>query len=56
MVELVWSNDPESYAGGSIATDRASNAGQFKGDDPDEKRHPGPPGWGLSRRLRTSHS
>jgi hypothetical protein len=30
-----WSNDPESYAGGSIATGRGSLAGQVKGDDPD---------------------
>jgi hypothetical protein len=32
---LEWSNDPESYAGGSVATDRASLAKQVKGDDPD---------------------
>jgi hypothetical protein len=32
---LVWSKDPESYAGGSIATGRGSLAGQVKGDDPD---------------------
>jgi hypothetical protein len=34
VVGLAWSNDPESYASGSIATDRASHAGQVKGDDP----------------------
>jgi hypothetical protein len=34
-VGLVWSNDPESYANGSIATGRATNAGQVEGDDPD---------------------
>jgi hypothetical protein len=33
--ELVWSNDPESYAGGSIATGKATHAGQVEGDDPD---------------------
>jgi hypothetical protein len=33
---LEWSNDPESYAGGSIATGRASHAGKVKGDDPDK--------------------
>jgi hypothetical protein len=27
--------DPESYAGGSTATGRASRAGQVKGDRPD---------------------
>ena len=32
---LEWSNDPESYAGGSVATDRASLAGKVKGDDSD---------------------
>jgi len=32
---LEWSNDPESYAGGRIATGRASLAGKVKGDDPD---------------------
>jgi len=25
-----------------------------KGDDPDEKGYPGPPGWGLGMRLTTS--
>jgi len=32
---LEWSNDPESYAGSSVATGRASLAGKVKGDDPD---------------------
>jgi hypothetical protein len=35
VVGLVWSNDPESYAGSSVASGRASHAGQVKGDDPD---------------------
>jgi hypothetical protein len=35
VVGLVWSNDPESYAGASVATGRVSLAGQVKGDDPD---------------------
>jgi hypothetical protein len=48
-----WSLDPESYAGGSIATGRGSHAGQVKGDDPDEKGHPGPPGRGLGVGLTT---
>jgi hypothetical protein len=33
--ELEWSNDPESYAGGNVATGRVSLAGQVEGDDPD---------------------
>jgi hypothetical protein len=53
VVGLVWSNDPESYAGGSIATGRASHAGQVKDDDPDKKGYPGPPGCGLGAGLTT---
>jgi hypothetical protein len=49
----VWSNDPESYAGGSVATVRASHARQVKGDGPDKKGYPGPPGWGLGVGLTT---
>jgi hypothetical protein len=41
---LAWSYDHESYAGGSVATGRVSHAGQVKGDDPDKKGYPGPPG------------
>jgi len=47
VVGLVWSYDPESYAGGSLSTGRASHARQVKGNDPDKKGYPGPPGWGL---------
>ena len=36
VVGLVWSNDIESYAGGSVATGTASHVGQVKGDDPDK--------------------
>jgi hypothetical protein len=31
---LAWCNDPESYAGGSVATGRATLAGQLKGEHP----------------------
>jgi hypothetical protein len=55
VVGFVCSNDPESYVGSSVATGRVSLAGQVKGDDPDQKRYPGPPGWGLGVRLTTSH-
>jgi len=44
---LTWCNDLESYAGGSVATGRATHAGQVKGEHPDKERYPGPPGWGL---------
>ena len=37
VVGLAWSRDPESNAGGSVATGRGSHAGQVKGDDPDKK-------------------
>jgi hypothetical protein len=33
----MWSNDPESYVGCTVATSRTSSARQVKGDDPDEK-------------------
>jgi len=33
-VELAWSDYPESYAGGSVGTGRASHDRQIKGDDP----------------------
>jgi hypothetical protein len=49
VVGLAWSNDPESYAGGSIATGRDTYARWVKDDDPDEKGYPDPPGLGLGR-------
>ena len=36
-MELAWPNDPQSSAGGSLGTARASHAGQAKGDDPARK-------------------
>jgi len=33
---LAWCNDPERYAGGSVATGRATLAGQVKGEHPDK--------------------
>jgi hypothetical protein len=47
VVGPAWSHDPESYAGGIIAAGRVSHARQVKGDGPDKKGYPGPPGWGL---------
>jgi len=37
VVRLEWSDDPASYAGGSVASGRASHSRQVKGDDPDKK-------------------
>jgi hypothetical protein len=53
VVGLVWSHDPKRYAGGSLPTGRASHARKVKGDDPDKKGYPSPPGWGLGMRLKT---
>ena len=36
----MWSNDPESYAGGSVATGRVSLVGQVEGDNADKKGTP----------------
>jgi hypothetical protein len=44
----VWSNDPESYVGNSVAIDRPSHVRQVKSDDPAKRGHPSPPGWGLT--------
>jgi hypothetical protein len=47
--------NPESYAGGSLATGRASQAVQVNtGRDQTKEKYPGPPGWGLGVRLTTS--
>ena len=56
VVGLVWSKDPESCAGGSVVTGKASHAGQVESDDPGEKGYSDPPGWGLSVGLTTSPS
>jgi hypothetical protein len=40
----------------SYATGRTSHARQVKGDDPDKKGYPGPPGWGFGVGLTTPHS
>jgi hypothetical protein len=40
----------------AYATGRASHARQVKGDNPDKKGYPGPPGWGFGVGLTTPHS
>jgi hypothetical protein len=53
----VSSNDTSSYVGESVVTGRASNARNIKGDNPDKKGYPGPPGWGVGKQLTTvSHT
>jgi hypothetical protein len=34
----------------------SSHAKQVKGDDPDKKGYPGPPGWGFGVGLTIPHS
>lgn len=51
-VGVEWSNGPESYGGGSVATGKAFHAGQVKGDAQDKERCP--PGWGLGWGYPTS--
>jgi len=53
MVGIEWSNDPESYAGSSVAAVRASHARQVKGYDPNKKGYLGPPCWGLGVGVTT---
>jgi hypothetical protein len=40
----------------AYATGRASHVRQVKGDNPDKKGYPGPPGWGFGVGLTTPHS
>jgi hypothetical protein len=44
---------PRAMLAVAYATGRISHARQVKGDDPDKKRYPGPPCWGLGVRLTT---
>jgi hypothetical protein len=54
VVGLACSNDLKSYASGSIATGRVSQAGQVVRFQT-KRDNPGPPGWGLGIRF-TSQS
>jgi len=59
VVGVAKSYEPESYAGGSLAAGRVSHARQVKGDDPEKKGYPGPPGWrsvaGRNSQARQSY-
>ena len=48
-VGLVWSNGPDGYAGGNVATGKAALARQVKADDRDKRGYPGPPYLGVGR-------
>jgi hypothetical protein len=47
---------PRAMLAVAYATGRASLARQVKGDDPDKKGYPGPPGWGVGVGLTIPHS
>jgi hypothetical protein len=47
---------PRAMLAVAYATGRASHGRQVKGDDPDKKGCPGPPGWGFGVGLTTPHS
>jgi hypothetical protein len=55
VVGLVWSNESRSYAGGSIATGRASHARLARDEDPDKEAIQSvlQDCWGLDVRLTT---
>jgi len=52
----VVTRSPRAMLAVAYATGRASHARQVKGDDPDKKGHPSPPGWGFGMGLTTPHS
>jgi len=58
-VGLAKSYEPESYAGGSLATGRVSHAREVKGDGPEKKGYPGPLSWrsvtGRNSQVRQSY-
>jgi hypothetical protein len=54
VVGLAGSDDPKSYAGGSLDTSRVFHARQVIGDDPDKKGYPGLPVWGLGVGLTSA--
>jgi len=51
---LAYLEDPECYAGGSVATGRVSLAGQDEGERSDEERYHGPPVCGVRCWTSTS--
>jgi hypothetical protein len=54
VVEPAWSDDLESYARGSVVNGTAYHAREVKGDDPQKKICPGPPGCSFGVGLTTN--
>jgi hypothetical protein len=54
MMGLTRSKDPESYAGGSVATGKPPHGGLVKGDDPNAKQYHSPLGCGSGLKMKTS--
>jgi hypothetical protein len=48
--------NPRAILAVAYATGRASHARKVKGDDPDKKGYPGPPGWGFCVGPTTPHN
>jgi hypothetical protein len=46
---------PRAVQAVAYVTGRASHARQVKGDDPDKKGYPRPPGWGFGVGPTTPH-
>jgi hypothetical protein len=46
---------PRAMLAVAYASGRASHARQVKGDDPDKKGYPGPPGWEFGVGITTPH-
>jgi len=53
VIGLAHLEDPECYAGGSVATVRVSLPGQDEGERSEEERYTGSSGWGLKRWTST---
>jgi hypothetical protein len=47
---------PRAILAVAYATGRVSHTRQVKGEDPDKKGYPVPPGWVFGVRLTTPHS
>jgi len=53
VVGLAWSNEPKSYAGGSVMLPAGPPMPDRSRLMTHKKGYPGPPGWGLGAGLTT---